>query len=87
MTDKKYSIESLQQEKSSLREQLETNKANISLHWTTLFNPPQSDSKVQNWVNQAERVYAIYDGVMLGYKLFRRFNSFVGIFHRKRRKR
>lgn len=87
MTDKKYSIESLQQEKSSLREQLETNKANISLHWTTLFNPPQSDSKVQNWVNQAERVYAIYDGVMLGYKLFRRFNSFVGIFHRKKRKR
>ena len=87
MTDKKYSIESLQQEKSSLRKQIETNKANISLHWTTLFNPPQSDSKVQNWVNQAERVYAIYDGVMLGYKLFRRFNSFVGIFHRKKRKR
>lgn len=87
MTDKKYSIESLQQEKNSLKKQLKTNKANISLHWTTLFNPPQSDSKVQNWVNQAERVYAIYDGVMLGYKLFRRFNSFVGIFHRKKRKR
>lgn len=87
MTDKKYSIESLQQEKSSLKKQLKTNKVNISLHWTTLFNPPQSDSKVQNWVNQAERVYAIYDGVMLGYKLFRRFNSFVGIFHRKKRKR
>lgn len=87
MTDKKYSIESLQQEKNSLRKQLEKNKANISLHWTTLFNPPEPDSKMQKWVNQAERAYAIYDGVMLGYKLFRRFNSFMSIFHRKKRRK
>lgn len=87
MTLKKYSIESLQLEKDSLKKQLEKSKTNISLHWSTLFSPPKSDSKVQIWVNQAERAYAIYDGVMLGYKLFRRFNTFVSIFSKKKKRK
>lgn len=84
---KKYTIESLQQEKLKVRKQLNANKTAILNHWTSLVSPTPTDSKVQMWVNQAEKAYAIYDGVMLGYKLFRRFNSFVSIFGKKRKKK
>ncbi len=82
----KYTVESLQQERAKIRKQLEANKTAIVNHWASLVTPAPADTKVQMWVNQAEKAYAIYDGVMLGYKLFRKFNHFVGIFGKKQKK-
>lgn len=82
----KYTIESLQKERTKVNKQLEANKAAIVNHWASLVTPTPADSKVQMWVNQAEKAYAIYDGIMLGYKLFRKFNNFVGIFGKKHKK-
>lgn len=78
-----YTIESLQQRRSQLQKQLNNSKEVITDQWIKLFAPPQAETKVQMWVNQAERAYAIYDGVMLGYKLIRKFNMFASLFHRK----
>lgn len=47
-----------------------------------LFAPMPSGSKLQSWINNAERAIAVYDGVMLGFKFFRQFR---GMFHRKRK--
>ena len=82
----KYTVELLQQERAKIRKQLEANKTAIVNHWASLVTPAPADTKVQMWVNQAEKAYAIYDGVMLGYKLFRKFNHFVGIFGKKSEK-
>lgn len=78
-----YTIESLQQRRNQLQKQLNNSKEVITDQWIKLFAPPQAETKVQMWVNQAERAYAIYDGVMLGYKLFKRFNMFTSLFRRK----
>lgn len=83
----KYTVESLQQERAKIRKQLEANKTAIVNYWASLVTPAPADTKVQMWVNQAEKAYAIYDGVMLGYKLFRKFNHFVGIFGKKQKKK
>ena len=60
-----YTIESLQQRRNQLQKQLNNSKEVITDQWIKLFAPPQAETKVQMWVNQAERAYAIYDGVML----------------------
>ena len=48
------------------------------------MDPPPADTKVQQWVNSAERVVAVYNGVMMGYKLLRRFRGLFS--HRKKRR-
>ncbi len=86
MTESHYSIQSLQSRRKDLQQQLDESKTAIAGHWGKLFAPAQTDTKVQMWVSQAERAYAIYDGVMLGYKLFRRFNSVMSLFHKGKKK-
>ena len=50
------------------------------------LNSSKADTKVQHWVNQAERAVAVYDGFMMMYKLGQRFNSVLKLF-RQRKKR
>lgn len=51
----KYTVESLQQERAKIRKQLEANKTAIVNHWASLVTPAPADTKVQMWVNQAEK--------------------------------
>lgn len=72
----RFTPELFEQRITALHGQLEASRASIATHWQTLFAPADtSGSKVQQFVNQAERAVAIYDGVMLGYKLLHRWRS------------
>ncbi len=86
----RYTPELFAKRIAELHEQLDANRSAIATHWQTLFVPaPASESKVQQFVNQAERAVAIYDGVMLGYKLFHRWGGAMSRlgkkFHRKKK--
>lgn len=86
----RYTPELFAKRIAELHEQLDANRAAIATHWQTLFAPsPDSGSKVQQFVNQAERAVAIYDGVMLGYKLLHRWGGTMSRlgkkFHRKKK--
>lgn len=73
-TSKKYTIEDLQQLQDGLKQQAEESKSLIATHWGQLFAPPKADTKVQKWVNNAERAVAVYDGFMMAFKLISRFH-------------
>ena len=84
-----YTPELLQKRLQTLHARLDENKAAIAEQWHTLFAPPaESDGKLQYWMSQADRAVAVYDGVMLGYKLLKRFNGTISRWtHKNRRKR
>lgn len=75
-TSTRFTPEMFEKRTTELHGQLEASRASIASHWHTLFAPADtSGSKVQQFVHQAERAVAIYDGVMLGYKLLHRWRS------------
>lgn len=77
----------LAQRQKQLKEEMDECKGRMHDAWQTLFAPPVAETRVQHWVNQAERVVAVYDGVMLGYKLCRRLNLIAGWLKPKNKKR
>lgn len=89
-TSNRYTIEGLKQTQHALRQQTEASKSRIADHWASLFAPPKADTKVQRWVNQAERAVAVYDGFMVAFKLISRLhlaNLFLKRAKRTKRKR
>ena len=77
-------LQALSVRKAELKKELTQTSESIRDHWHALMDPPPADTKVQQWVSSAERVVAVYDGVMMGYKLLRRFRGLFS--HRKKRR-
>ncbi len=82
-----YTSEKLRAEKAQLQKELKQCARRISQHWAALTAPPEETTKFRGWVNQAERAYVVYDGVMTGYKLMKRFNRFAELFKKKPKKK
>lgn len=76
----RYDLASIQAKHQELRKQLAVSRAAIARQYEELTTPPVADNKMEYWVNQAGRAAAVYDGVMTGYKLFRRFRLFADMF-------
>lgn len=69
----------LQKRRAELQAEMQKTRESIALQASLLFTPAPATTKMQHWVQQAERAVAVYDGVMTGYKLFQKFRSvFVG---------
>lgn len=86
MAENKTTLESLKQQQKILQHELIRCERRITNHWNFLFTPPQPNTKIEALVAHAERAYAVYDGVMLGYKLFRRLNHAMGFMQRNAKK-
>lgn len=84
-TQSYYTLEYLEKRQQALQQQMQSSRQRISYTWRQLFEPPQADTKVQRWVNQAERAVAVYDGFMMMYKLFHRFSVVKGVFKKKKK--
>lgn len=48
--------------------------------------PPPTSNKLEAAVNMATRAWSIFDGAMMGYKLFKRFGKATRVFSRGKRK-
>ena len=83
MTQRGNILEEMALQRQALQKALEENKAGIRMKLNSLFTPPPAETKMQGWMNNASRIWAVYDGVMLGFKLMRTF----GFLFRKRKKR
>lgn len=70
--------------KHELEAQLKKSRQSIAKKWDVLFTPPQAQTKVQHWVNQAEKAMAVYDGFMLMYKLFNRYGKVKKLFKKRK---
>lgn len=81
-----YTLAYLEKRQQALQQQMNASRQRIAHTWSQLFEPPKADTKVQRWVNQAERAVAVYDGFMMMYKLFHRFSVVKGAFKKKKNK-
>lgn len=75
----RHNLSTIEAEKQKLKEQIAESEASIARCYDELFAPPVAENRMEYWVNQAGRAAAVYDGVMTGYKLFRRFRLFTGL--------
>lgn len=87
MNNTYYTQDFLRQRRENINKQLQQSKSIIASHWNSLTSPTKADTQVQQWVNQAEKAVAIYDGFMLMYKLMHRFNNLASFFKRKNNKK
>lgn len=78
-----HSLESLQAMRADLRRQKHEAAERIAEKFHQLCTPEPADTPIQQWVQRVERAYLIYDGVMTGYKLMRRFHKALGFLHHK----
>ncbi len=83
---KRYTLETLEAERAKLRTQIDESRSRIDKRWTVLTTPPEESTQFQHWVNQGERLFAIYDGAMTGYKLCRRLGQITSFFKRKKKR-
>lgn len=82
-----YTLASLQKRQEALQEKLNASREKISEHWQALTAEPEENNVAQHWMNQVGRAVAIYDGVMTGYKLFRRFRAITSFFGKRKKKK
>lgn len=66
-----YNLEELEALRLDLEKERAEVAARMRLTATELFAPMPAGGKVQSLLNNAERAIAVYDGVRLGFKLFR----------------
>lgn len=77
-----YTLEEINIRRAQTLKALRHTEEEIKQRTDAMLAPPPAGNKMQMWISHAERAYAIYDGVMTGYKLFRRFR---GLFSRKKK--
>ena len=87
MNNAYYTQDSLQAKRKIIDKELRLSKGIINHHWQKLTTPTKADTQMQQWVNQAEKAFAVYDGFMMMYKLMRRFGAITSLFKRKSNKK
>lgn len=73
----KITLNDIRAKQNELRKELADSQTRIGELWHDLVAPPPTDNKAEQWMSSLQRGFAIYDGVMTGYKLFRRFQAFL----------
>lgn len=81
-----YTQDILLKKRSEIDQQLQKSKKRMASQWQALTSPTKADTQVQQWMGQAEKAFAIYDGFMMMYKLIHRFNTITSIFKRKKKR-
>lgn len=86
MSKQKYTLEAIDARRDTLAEEATKQEKQIREDVESLFAPPVSETKIQSWAAQTEKALAIYDGVMLGWKIFRQFRRLIPSRSKKRRR-
>ena len=72
-------IAEIEEYKSSVKEDIQDDEAKIASLWNSLFHkeePTMPQTPVQKIINLANLGTGILDGVILGWKLYRKFHGF-----------
>lgn len=85
MEQKQFDLDQLLEKRSEINRQLIEIENNIRTKGSQFFEKPQSHEKSSLFLLNFERAMALYDGVMVGYRFYRRFNGLLNLF-RKRKK-
>lgn len=81
-------IERIQWEQKRVQKELKRLEQTIAEDFNELTAPPPpSNNKLETMISVASRAWSIFDGAMVGYKLFQRFGIATRGFSRGRRKK
>lgn len=82
------SLEQVRWRRKQLQAELQKVGEEISDDLSTLMAPPAGDGNVmETFVSTATRAWWLFDGVLTGYKLFRRLSGFAGFFGKRKHRR
>lgn len=84
MNKQKYTLETIDARREALAEEAVKQEKRIRDGVENLFAPPASETRLQSWMAQTEKALAIYDGIMLGWKIFRQFRHLMPSRRRRR---
>lgn len=77
----------IQWERKRVQKELKRLEGIIADDFNELTAPsPPTSNKLEAAVNMASRAWSIFDGAMMGYKLFQRFSKVTRVFSRSKRK-
>jgi hypothetical protein len=80
-------LEKIRWERKRVQKELKRLEQSIAEDFNELTAPPlASDNKLESMVNFASRAWSIFDGAMMGYKLFHRFGKATRFLSRGKRK-
>ena len=80
--------ERIQWEQKRVQKELKRLEQTIAEDFNELTAPPPpSNNKLETMISVASRAWSIFDGAMVGYKLFQRFGKATRGFSRGRRKK
>ncbi len=82
------SLSDIREYKMELRKKIETEESNIASLWNELFHKEEEvpKTKGQKLAKMLSLGTGVFDGVMLGWKLYRRFRSGNSFIKSKRKK-
>ena len=82
-----YTPESIDARKEELRQQIKEKQDVLVKKAKELTQPEAAETTSQKWINNFNKAIAIYDGVMMGYKIYRGVRAFSFLPWKKRKKR
>lgn len=85
MEQKQYDIDQLLERRSEINRQLIEIENRLRTKGTQFLQKPHSQDKSTSFLFNFERAMAVYDGVMVGYKFYRRFNGFLNLFRKMKK--
>lgn len=68
-------IDAIHQRKEKLSQEIRENIISIDKNWKSMFNNEEPKSKGSRWINIINTSTGILDGVLLGWKLYRKFSK------------
>lgn len=69
MTNKQYTIESIQAHTERLRTEVKDKERRLRSHYYEIFAPPTPANRMETIMSHISSAYALIDGFMTGYKL------------------
>lgn len=81
-------VNEIETKKEELRKEIARKEDEISRYWRTLFNPPKEstiETPTQRMMHYAHTAAGVFDGALLGWKLYRKLNGSFSFGRRKKK--
>ena len=83
------SLSDIREYKDELREQIKLDEDSIANKWDSLFHrdEPPANSKAQKLARMVSLGSGVFDGAMLGWKLYRKYQEGAFLFGKKKKRK
>lgn len=78
MKQRGYTPEELAARRVYLEERIRQKRVSIARHWEDIASPADNRHGAARWMGRAMTLFTVYDGIVIGYKIFRRIGSLFG---------